>query len=161
MHRRLGIIYTALFICIYGCSYFEKKKVSSEEYLNQSLESFNWNELDEYPAFENCTTETQTLQRKLCFENTLSSHLYAVLEEAQIVVAEPLKDTVLISFEVSASGELGIKDMRISEALTVGIPGIDSLIYRSLDSLPKLHPAIKRGQEVKSQFQLPIIIQTD
>ena len=144
-----------------SCSYFEKKKVSSEEYLNQSLESFSWNEVDEYPTFDNCTTETEPAARKSCFENTLTAGILAKMEHAQIVVAEDLEDTLVISFRISSEGVLQIQQIAMNEKLRQGIPQLDSLIHNSLDSLPKIHPAIKRGQQVNSEFQLPIILKTD
>jgi len=31
----------------------------------------------------------------------------------------------------------------------------------SIDSLPKIYPAIKRGQSVSTEFVLPIVVNTD
>jgi hypothetical protein len=41
------------------------------------------------------------------------------------------------------------------------IPNIKELLKNSLDSLPEIYPAIKRGQQVKTAFTLPVIIQVD
>ena len=48
--------------------------------------------------------------------------------------------------------------MEVDSLTNQEIPNIKVLLAKSIDSLPKIFPAIKRGQQVKTEFKLPIII---
>jgi hypothetical protein len=41
------------------------------------------------------------------------------------------------------------------------IPNIDSLLINSLKTIPKIYPAIKRGQQVTTSFEFPIVVRID
>ena len=49
---RYAPILFLIFCC--SCHYFEKKKLDSEKLLEEELQAFNWNALDQYPSFESC-----------------------------------------------------------------------------------------------------------
>ena len=44
------------FFLLNSCEFDFKidKKISKDEFLQEELKSFNWNEVDQYPVFENC-----------------------------------------------------------------------------------------------------------
>jgi len=75
------------------------------------------------------------------------------------VVTENVEDTVVIKFHISETGNLSVLNIKNKEKTKEQIPNLDSLLLKSLDSLPRIFPAIKRGQQVKTEFTLPIVIQ--
>ena len=150
-----------LFFCISSCDYFDKKKVNAEDLLNQELNTFNWNEVDVYPSFATCDSSDVKEERKHCFENTLSSYIFKHLSKQNIIVSEVIDDTLKMKIEISDQGILNILSIDNSKIIQKLIPNIDSLLIASLDSLPKIFPAIKRGQQVKTQFELPVIIKVN
>ena len=150
-----------LFFCISSCDYFDKKKVNAEDLLNQELQFFNWNEVDVYPSFSTCDSSDVKEIRKLCFENTLSSYIFKHLNKQNIIVSQEIDDTLKMKIEISDQGALKILGIYNSEIIQKQIPDIDTLLIESLDSLPKIYPAIKRGQQVKTQFELPVIIKVN
>ena len=154
------ILFVLVICCFWSCDYYEKRKISSEDILEESLQSFNWNEIDDYPVFISCdSTQTSEIKRA-CFEQTLSSQIFDDLADARLVVSESLQDTLSLEFSISAIGEIEL--ISLTNGQTEGqLPQLDSLIRLSLDKLPKLLPAIKRGQEVRTVFKLPLIIKTD
>ena len=144
-----------------GCDYFDKKKVNADDLLNESLESFNWNEVDDYPIFESCDSTAPDHEKKSCFENTLSKGIYDQLQEAPLIVTESLNDTLYLDFEISSDGQIDYIASNGDAIIYEQIPDIDSLIGLSLSSLPKVYPALKRGQQVKTAFKLPLVLRTD
>ena len=63
-----------------------------------------------------------------------------------------------MKFQISEKGELSLLGIK-TDSLTVNeIPNIKALLINSLDSLPEIYPAIKRSQQVKTEFTLPIVI---
>jgi hypothetical protein len=148
-------------LCLCSCDYFDKKKVNSQDIVNEELQTFNWNDVDEYPSFKSCESSNSKQESKQCFETTLITHITNKLSDEVIVVTENVEDTVVIKFHISETGNLSVLDIKNKETTIEQIPNLDSLLLKSLDSLPTIFPAIKRGQQVKTEFTLPIVIQVN
>lgn len=150
-----------LMSCLFSCDYFEKKKLSSDLILSQELKTFRWNDVDQYPSFETCVDSTDLENPRLCFEQTLHHHISNFFNSQHLVVSEAISDTLRLNFMVSKTGDLSISRFSASENTVAQLPNLDSLVAFSLEGLPKLYPAIKRNQEVQTEFQLPLIIQVN
>ena len=123
----------------------------------EELKTFNWNEVDRYPSFENCTDSIDYQDSKMCFEQMIMTHISEYFRLQDLVVTQKVSDTIKINFLVSNKGEIISKIH--SKALTkIEIPNLDSIIDYSLKNLPPLYPAIKRSQQVQSAFELPLIL---
>ena len=90
-----------LLLCLYSCDYFDKKKVNSQDIVNEELQTFNWNDVDEYPSFKTCESLSSKQESKQCFETTLITHITNKLSDEIIVVTENVEDTVMIKFHIS------------------------------------------------------------
>lgn len=141
-----------------SCEYFNVKKTSSEAILNEELQTFNWNDVDVYPAFSSCDSISTKQEKKQCFENHLANQIFSFLESEGIVVSQDVNDTIVLKFQVSETGVLSLSSSEIETLTLQEIPNIKTLLDKSIDSLPKIFPAIKRGQQVKTAFELPVII---
>jgi hypothetical protein len=149
------------FLMLMSCEYFNVKKTSSDAILKEELQTFNWNEVDEYPSFSECDSYITKQERKQCFENTLSSYIFRHLSKQNIIVSEEIDDTLKMKIEISDQGILKVLSIENSKIIQKQIPNIETLLIASFDSLPKVYPAIKRGQHVKTQFELPVIIKVN
>lgn len=147
-----------LILSLSSCDYFDKKKVNSQDIVNEELKTFNWNDVDEYPSFEVCKASNSKQARKQCFETTLITHITSHLIKEVIVVTKQVEDTVLIKFNISEQGNLSVINITNKEITKEQIPNLEAFLTASLDSLPTIFPAIKRGQQVKTEFTLPIVI---
>jgi len=141
-----------------SCEYFNVKKTSSEAILNEELQTFNWNDVDVYPTFSSCDSLSTKQDKKQCFESHLTTQIFSFLEREGIVVTQDVNDTIVLSFQVSETGVLSLSSSNIDTLTLQEIPKIKTLLSKSIDSLPKIFPAIKRGQQVKTAFELPVII---
>ena len=150
-------VFIVVLLC-FSCEYFNLKKISPETILNEELETFNLNEVDEYPTFVFCDSLNTSIEKKECFRNNLTQYISGFLKEEIIVVTTDIYDTIVLPFQVSEKGQLTLSNFTIDTLTAQEIPNIKKLIYKSLDSLPKIFPAIKRGQQVKTKFEIPIII---
>ena len=150
-----------MIMCLFSCDYFEKKKLSADEILEDELQSFNWNEVDEYPSFVSCNPAESKIERKQCFESVLTEHISSKILTSNFIVSESINDTVKIAFLISETGNIMIKQISHSDLITDQIPELDSILMLSMNDLPKLFPAIKRGQQVKTEFVLPLVIKAD
>lgn len=142
-----------------SCEYFNVKKTSTEAILNEELKTFNWNDVDVYPSFSVCDSVESKQEKTSCFANVLTTHILNHLESESIIVTHDVTDTINLKFQVSETGLVSLLNVEVDSVLVQEIPNIKDVISSSLDSLPKVFPAIKRGQQVKTEFNLPIIIQ--
>lgn len=154
-------IVSILVLMLLSCENFKVKKTSSEAILKEELQTFNWSDVDQYPSFENCESSISKAEKKVCFQYTLTNHITDFLQNERIVVSQDIYDTVLLQMQVSKQGELKLLDVKKDSLTQREIPEIDSIIRNSLDSLPKIFAAIKRGQQVTTEFSLPLIISVE
>jgi hypothetical protein len=154
--NRLFAFLSLMMLC--SCDFIESKKVYSKDILEEELQTFNWKDVDEYPTFDSCDTALDRANRRLCFENTLGTILNEKLSQYTIVVSEKIHDTVQLKIRIDSKGILVVNEVESKEITRKAIPQLDSLLRHSLDTLPKIYPAIKRSQQVTTQFSLPVII---
>lgn len=150
-----------LLTMIFGCNNFETRKISSEEVLDQESRSLNWKEVDEYPAFENCKNITELEKARECFEATVANSVYSYLSRQDPIVTENIDDTLYVHLEISKTGRPTIESIEVDSLVTHQIPELKLWLHQSIDSLPKIYPAIKRGIPVSSVFTMPIVIRAE
>jgi hypothetical protein len=149
------------FLLLVSCNYFDVKKTTSDAILNEELKTFNWSEVDDYPSFASCNDDVSKDEKKRCFQNTLTAIITNKIQRDTIVVSQDIDDTIYIKFQISEKGALTLLEARVDSVIGHEIPNIHEILVNSLDSLPEIYPAIKRGQQVKTAFTLPVIIQVN
>lgn len=155
------IVFLLILLLATSCNYFEKKKVYSEDLLEEELQTFNWKEVDTYPTFDNCDSITVKEDSKMCFQNTLITNVNKFLADQNLVVSNDVNDTIRLKIIINNTGFLEVESIKIQPETLLEIPEIDSLLRQSLKSIPKIYPAIKRGQQVTTVFELPVIVKID
>jgi len=141
-----------------SCNYLEKKKVSSEDLLEEELQTFNWNAVDTYPTFSSCDSISVKEEQKKCFQNTLVENVNLFLEAQNLIVSEDVNDTIRLKISINNKGLLDVESIQMKPETALQIPEIDSLLRQSLKEIPKIYPAIKRNQQVTTTFELPVIV---
>ena len=147
-----------LLLLLLSCNYFDVKKTSPEAILQEELKTFNWEEVDTYPSFSACDSNISKLTQKRCFERILRDQIIQGFQNETIIVTQDVRDTITLEFQVSEKGQLTLKELKVDSVTLKEIPNLKMLISKSLDSLPQIFPAIKRNQQVKTAFVLPLII---
>ena len=149
-----------LLLCI-SCDELETRKISSEEILSEEKKELNWREVDQYPAFKECRRISEIDAAKECFGKKVANYIYARLEAKQPVVTEALHDTLLLHLHISEAGVPEIDSVEIDSVVIAQLPHIQSWLRQSIDSLPKIYPATKRGIPVATKFLMPIVIKAE
>jgi len=125
------------------------------------MKSFNWSEVDQFPVFENCTQINETSEKNNCFIRTISDSLSLNFIKNDLILNRTLIDTVFIKFKVDKKGIIEIENIEIGEKILPYKEVINQSFVKTAANLPKLYPAIKRGQEVDVTFDLPILVSTE
>lgn len=149
------LILIAILLVLSSCDYFNKKKVDTKAIFDEELKSINWSDVDEYPTFTVCDSSPN---KKTCFEDMLLNHLNENLAKQNIIVTEDVSDTILLKIHIDNKGNFTIKEIISNDLTKAQIPQLDSLLRHSFDSLPKIYPAIKRSQQVATEFSLPVVV---
>ena len=137
------------------------KKITVDEFITEELKSFNWNDVDEYPVFENCLEINNVKNKNNCFVETITNSFRENLKTNNLVLNRTLIDTVRMVLKVDKIGKISIENMTISDQNNKYKEVITKSFENTVSSLPKLYPAIKRGQEVDVIFNIPIINSTE
>ena len=151
------------FFLLNSCEFDFKidKKISKDEFLQEELKSFNWNEVDQYPVFENCLELDKILEKNNCFVETITNDFRNNLRKNNLVLNRTLIDTVNMILKVNKTGEISIESLNVSDQNINYMDIISKSFDNTVLNLPKIYPAIKRGQQVDVIFNLPIIISTE
>jgi hypothetical protein len=150
-----------ILVLLISCDSFETKKLQKEAVISEQLETFNWNEVDQYPSFQICDKLDLKEDKKACFETEITNHFFNVLNSESFMVNENFSDTIYLDLLISELGNITITKRKIKSETRLLIPKIDTLLDKSIQDMPKIYPAIKRGQQVRTKYTLPILIEVD
>jgi len=151
------------FFLLNSCQFDFKidRKISVDEFINEELKSFNWNEVDQYPVFENCLGINSISEKNNCFVEIITESFKENLTNNSLVLNRTLVDTVNMILKVDKTAEISIESINISSQNIKYKEVISRSFNKTISNLPKLYPAIKRGQQVDVIFKIPIIISTE
>ncbi|MEL4306992.1 hypothetical protein [Joostella sp. CR20] len=157
--QKFGVIIFCLFLV--SCELFTSDEKAKQEILEKERQSINWNDVDQYPLFENCDeTASRDLQRS-CFQETFTQHFLATLSKNQLVTHKNLNDTINVQLLIGKEGNVTILQIKKNKNIANEIPEIDTLIANSVETLPRVYPALKRDIPVNIKIQLPIILKVE
>lgn len=148
-------------LILVSCKDFETKKISSDTFLKEELENIDMKALDEYPTFKSCDQEGNKKERLTCFENKIAQNFSHYLDTKILIVQDQMNDTVWVELSVTNEGEIKIEKTQIPELVQENIPDLGLWLHQSLDSLPQVYPAIKRGIPVRTTFKMPVLIKVE
>ncbi|HSP82909.1 MAG TPA: hypothetical protein VLN72_04180, partial [Gillisia sp.] len=94
-------------------------------------------------------------------EATVANSVNAYLARQEPIVTEAIDDTVFVHLEISKTGVPTIESIEVDTLVTNQIPELKLWLQQSIDSLPKIYPASKRGIPVSSVFKMPIVIKAE
>ena len=125
-------------------------------------EKISWENNDELPSIESCNDLVEKNLIKECFKKFLSNEILKNLNFSEIIINDPINDTVNVTLLINNKGMISISTKIIPNNIIEVIPKFDILLNNAIDSLPIVLPAVKTslGISVNSKFQLPIILKT-
>ncbi|MBT8320973.1 MAG: hypothetical protein KJO90_04820 [Eudoraea sp.] len=144
-----------------SCEWFAPGDVKTRKLVELEMQSINWEELDQYPLFDNCDEMAGKQEQKLCFERTLLDQFTRTLNDFEFVLDTTVQDTLYLDFLITHEGELQVLDIEHHEKVAHQIPEFEGVIIQSLKALPRPQPALKRGIPVSAKFRIPMIIETE
>jgi|GEM_PF-819678 len=120
----------------------------------------DFTKVDTYPIFSDCENYAENDNQKACFESSIIEKLSAFFATQQLVVKEKVNDVANVDILIDQSGKARTVTVDSPEIIKEQMPSFDSIIRQSIDALPSMKPAVKRGIFVKSQYRLVVIVRT-
>ncbi len=146
-------------VCIFvSCDFFESKDKRTQELVNQEMRGIDWNEVDNYPLFENCDETASKETQKACFEEEVVSHFANTLREFEFFMDDDVDSIVYVVFAIDREGKLDVLKIEKDASIDLQMPEFDGVVTQSLRNLPPIAPALKRGIPVRAKFRIPIIL---
>ncbi|MFD2566393.1 hypothetical protein [Pseudotenacibaculum haliotis] len=117
--------------------------------------------VDTPPSFEACNSIIDKEEKTNCFRNIIHKEISSSLEKQHIKVKKKVDETIQVVITIHADHKITLKSVEASEHMIQQIPNLKKMIEKSIDDLPKIYAAIKRGIPVTTEYTLPIRIKLD
>ncbi len=145
-----------LFLFITSCdklSFLKSEKI-------QALDTIvNFSSVDTSPSFKVCDSLIDKHQKSNCFRTTIHQKIGAELQKYQFVIRDSISEIVYVDLLINSKGKIVLEAMDSSKEIKIKLPKLDSVLRVSVDKIPNVYAAIKRGIPVTTKYRLPIKIQ--
>ena len=153
------VFYLFSLIIFFSCEFEIQKKISADKFLEEELKTIDWSSVDKLPLLESCLNSN--LDNKKCFVSYFSSQLKKNLKNNDFVLNRTLIDTIYFNLKIDKIGNVSYEKIQIDENLNTYKNAIETALNITIENLPKVYPAIKRGQPVDVEFNFPLLISTE
>ena len=157
--RKLGIL--CLLCSLVSCDWFSSREVKTQKLVEKELQGIDWNDVDQYPLFDDCDESVSKTDQRECFENTLLLHFSMTLQDFEFVLSEDIGESIYVDFLVDKEGRMTVLDIEEHSAIKKQIPEFNGIITQSFKSLPRVEPALKRGIPVNAKFRIPLVFNSN
>jgi hypothetical protein len=152
--------YVAFLLCALLCSSCDFFSYSKKDKGKAVDTIVDFTKVDEFPSFGKCKNLLNEA-RINCFREEIHKRITEGLQQYNFVTKNSLDEEVLIDVLINKDGKFVLGKVTASDIVTSQLPELDSIIKLTLEKLPIINPATKRGIPVVTKYQLPIKIKTE
>ena len=148
-----------LLICLLfsftSCEYFSFEKNKNIEKIDVDVD---FTSVDVSPSFKVCDSLIEKDKKNNCFRTTLRQEISSSLAKQSIQVPQSVDETIEVAITIQSNKEVKLTSIKSSDSLLVILPSLKAILKKSVEELPAVYPAIKRGIPVTTVYKLPIRI---
>ncbi len=149
-----------LLLSLVSCDLFLSKEELKDRLVNQKLRAIDWNNVDQYPLFENCDEmATKAIQRE-CFLQTMATYLNQAFEGLYYEVEQEVNDTIDVDLSIDEHGFITLVNIQGGDVAEQQLPNLSNELSERLNDLTTVAPALKQGVPVSVRLRLPLILNT-
>ncbi len=152
------ILFLISIVFFTSCQFFSSDKNKNRQEIDTVV---NFSKVDISPSFAVCDSLIDKTKKDNCFRTSIHQIIAKKLAKTTFKINQNIDETIVVNLLINSKGKISLKSIESSKIVAKEIPELDSLLALSLQNLPKLHPALKRGIPVATQYQLPIKILFD
>ena len=148
-----------LLICLLfsftSCEYFSFEKNKNIEKIDVDVD---FTSVDVSPSFKVCDSLIEKDKKNTCFRTTIRQEISSSLAKQSIQVLKSVDETIEVAITIQSNKEVKLTSIKSSDSLLVILPSLKAILKKSVEELPAVYPAIKRGIPVTTVYKLPIRI---
>ncbi len=118
----------------------------------------NFSSVDVSPSFKPCDSIIDKTKKTDCFRVTIHQKIGEELQKHSFTIKDSISETVYVNLVINSKGKIVLDEIQSSENIKHQLPELDSLLKVSIQKLPTIYAAIKRGIPVTTKYRLPIRI---
>ena len=149
--------FTFLLVIIF-CTSCDKLSFTKNKDLHVLDTIVDFTSVDFSPSFKACDSLIDKTKKSDCFRKTIHQKIGEELQKHSLVIKDSIDEVVYVDVLINSKGEIIFKEITSTENLKQQLPQLDSLLKQSVQKLPAIYPAIKRGIPVTTKYRLPIRI---
>jgi len=138
-----------------SCDYFSFENNKNLEKINMDVD---FTSVDVSPSFKVCDSLIEKDKKNTCFRTTLWREISSSLAKQSLQVAQSIDETIEVAITIQSNKEVKLTSIKSSDSLLVILPSLKDILKKSVEKLPAIYPAIKRGIPVTTVYKLPIRI---
>lgn len=151
--RVLFFLLIAFFVT--SCDKISFSKNDKNIVLNTSVD---FSSVDTFPSFKVCDSIIDKTQKTDCFRKTIHQKIGADLLQHTFIIKDSIDEVIYVNLIINSEGIFTLDAIQSSNNIKKVLPHLDSLLRESVQNLPKIIPANKRGIPVTIKYSLPIRI---
>lgn len=148
-------IYICLLLSFVSCDYFSFEKNENLEKIDMDID---FTSVDVSPSFKVCDTLIDKSKKTNCFRKTMRQEIYKSLTKHSIKLTHSIDETIEVVITIQSNKEVKLTSINSSDSLMAILPSLEDILKKSVEELPAIYPAIKRGIPVTTVYKLPIRI---
>ena len=118
----------------------------------------DYSSVDVSPSFRVCDSLIEKDKKDTCFRTTLRQEIFSSLAKQSIQVPQSVDETIEVAITIQSNKEVRLTSIKSSDSLMAIVPSLKAILKKSVEELPAVYPAIKRGIPVSTVYKLPIRI---
>ena len=118
----------------------------------------DYSSVDVSPSFRVCDSLIEKDKKDTCFRTTLRQEIFSSLAKQSIQVPQSVDETIEVAITIQSNKEVKLTSIKSSDSLMTIVPSLKAILKKSVEELPAVYPAIKRGIPVTTVYKLPIRI---
>lgn len=120
--------------------------------------NLDYSSVDVSPSFRVCDSLIEKDKKDTCFRTTLRQEIFSSLAKQSIQVPQSVDETIEVAITIQSNKEVKLTSIKSSDSLMAIVPSLKAILKKSVEELPAVYPAIKRGIPVTTVYKLPIRI---
>ncbi|WP_158841232.1 hypothetical protein [Polaribacter sp. L3A8] len=151
-----GLSFLIMLVFITSCDLFCPPKVKNTSDLDTIVD---FSSVDTFPSFKACDAIIDKQEKMDCFRITIHQKIGAELQKLELSIKDSIDEIIYVDVIINSDGIFRLDAIQSSDTIKKELPKLDSLLKASVEKLPKIYPANKRGIPVTTKYRLPIRIQ--
>ena len=143
-----------------SCEYFRSQETQTDQMVNDELLAIDWNDVDQYPLFENCDETAAKDEQKDCFQTQMTNYFASAFDDMEFQVDQDMNDTIRIDFLIDEHGFMTVLEIQEKNEVNQTLPNLKEELSKRLNDLSTVAPALKRSTPVSIKFTLPLVLNT-